>query len=345
MPPSSPADPRPSGPEPTRTPAAHGDAWRVHLPVLGDELLDLPRGVFVDLARRGGVQAWLTDDPDEADLVLFTQASMLPWQRRPILEHPTRLRHRDRSIVYDPGDRPWCAMPGIYTSMPSRAFRSPFQEAWGYADIEESRFVPLRTADRDLLFSFVGSLTHRCREPLLRLRHPRGVVDRTDGFVYWDPDSPAFVARRERFDDLLGRASFVLCPRGHGTASFRLFEVMAAGRVPVIISDDWVPPIGPDWSTFTLRIAEGDLERLPALLEATEDRAVDMGRLAASTYDRWFANAVSFTRLAEAGIRIVQRSPLERFPRHGIRDSHRLRLAAAAALGGARARLARRGAA
>ena len=50
---------------------------------------------------------------------------------------------------------------------------------------------------------------------------------------------------------------------------------MRMGRVPVILSDDWVEPIGPSWEKFSIRIRERDVDRIPAPLEKRE---ADRGR-------------------------------------------------------------------
>ena len=46
---------------------------------------------------------------------------------------------------------------------------------------------------------------------------------------------------------------------------------MKSGRAPAIVSDDWEPPAGPDWESFSVRIAERDIERVPEILEARRD--------------------------------------------------------------------------
>jgi len=54
-------------------------------------------------------------------------------------------------------------------------------------------------------------------------------------------------------------SKFVLCPRGGSPSSVRIFETLAAGRIPVIISDDLILPL-PDigWDKFSIRVPEKD---------------------------------------------------------------------------------------
>jgi hypothetical protein len=74
---------------------------------------------------------------------------------------------------------------------------------------------------------------------------------------------------------------------------------MMLGRVPVIVSDQWVPPQGPDWSSMSVRVEEGDVDSIPALLEATAAEAQAMGRVARGAWVDWFSEDASFHRTVE----------------------------------------------
>ena len=126
--------------------------------------------------------------------------------------------------------------------------------------------------------------------------------------MFWDERSPNFTTKRARFQEILMRSRFVLCPRGRGTSSMRLYETLAAGRVPVIISDDWVPPRGPDWAACSLRWPEG---RIEGLLEVLEERDQDwsaMSAVARREYAEYFARDVAFHRLLELYGELVESS-------------------------------------
>jgi len=92
---------------------------------------------------------------------------------------------------------------------------------------------------------------------------------------------------------------FILCPTGAGTSTPRFFEAMKAGRVPVILSDNWVAPEGPRWQAFSLRVPERDVRLLPQILEQHETRAAAMGMLAREEFERWFSETVCFHRIVE----------------------------------------------
>jgi hypothetical protein len=111
--------------------------------------------------------------------------------------------------------------------------------------------------------------------------------------------------RRERLDydrryaEVTKASKFVLCPRGLSPSSIRLFETMRIGRVPVILSDAWLQPLGPEWTKFSIRVAERDSKKIPKILEDREGEAMAMGELARKEWERWFSEEVLFHQLVE----------------------------------------------
>jgi len=310
----------PDSSESTHVPGAGGAPLAVHFATTGDAGIDLPIPEWEGLAALSRSGHRVVADPHHADLILITQVHMCadPLSLRALRGSEAWQVHRDRTFVVDSSDRPWCAFPGLYASMPSRYFRVPWQRAWGYAWVAEDRFLPLRAHEPDLLFSFVGGRHAPCREAVLRLRSPRALVDDSTGFNPYLPSTPTSDDRRAFYTETVARSKFVLCPRGRGTGSYRLQEVMAAGRVPVIISDDWVEPEGPDWGSATLRWPERAVRELPMYLASIEDRFPVMAAAAAEVYDTWFSADVAFDRMVEALQRVPRYSD---FPERGLRDS------------------------
>jgi hypothetical protein len=77
--------------------------------------------------------------------------------------------------------------------------------------------------------------------------------------------------------EMLRDSHFVLCPRGKGPTSWRFYETMMAARVPVIISDGWVPARDIDWLSCSLQVSESDIDSIPSLCAANVGRAQEMG--------------------------------------------------------------------
>lgn len=262
----------------------------------------LPR--FKELASkdRFGVHS-LTDIPEEADLILFVDArhEHADWRLRALRSHPLVRNYRERAFIYNEMDQPWCALPGVYVSMPRGAFNPQRQRACSYVHHVNPYVDALSAVDGqpDLLFSFAGRRCHPVREQILKLRHPRAIIQDTSATSFFGTSGQEIEAKKRDYAELLARTKFVLCPRGSGPASFRLFETLAVGRVPVILGDEWVEPAGPDWPACSVRVPEAEAQSLPALLERLEDRYPEMARAAVETYREWFAPDVLFHRLVE----------------------------------------------
>lgn len=291
-------------------------------------LIYLPRlenGPFVDtavnhletLARVDRVgEHELTDDPTVADVILFPQCHMVDWRLQAIRKHHLTRSFWEKVMIYDERDRTWPSFPGVYVSMPKRRFDCRFQRAWSYMAVPEAGDIQ---DDADLLFSFVGSPSSPCRTPLFALHHAESVVEEVQDFMFWDESSPAYSQRRSRYQEILSRSRFVLCPRGRGTSTFRLYEALAAGRVPVIISDDWIPPDGPNWDSFSIRWPEGRTEDLVAMLEERDAEWPAMSVAAKSAHRAFFDTDVAFHQLINACQRLLESPTWRPATRAGIR--------------------------
>lgn len=313
----------------------------IHLPRLNDPYLDQPVDTFMMHASTDRIGTHLiADSPGQADVILFTQCHMLvrDWRLTRITHHPLRRAFPGKVMVYNEFDRPWCALPGVYVSMPRRHFVAEHQRPWAYF-APQPRVTLIEAPD--LLFSFVASNTTPCRRPLFALKHPDAIVEEVRGFRLWDSASERFDERRARFNDVLARSRFVLCPRGNATSSVRLYETLAAGAVPVIIADEWVPPAGPEWETFSIRWPEGRVDGLIETLEARDAEWLSMSKRARRAYDDYFSPDVYFHHVAERCRDLVQAGSLERFPARGVIDRRYAELAVANAH--ARVRHARAG--
>jgi hypothetical protein len=132
------------------------------------------------------------------------------------------------------------------------------------------------------------------------LNDPAGLIENTAHFNIFTDDPAQLAAQKQWYADIMRRSKFVLCPRGVGTSSFRLFEAMKAGRCPVILSDGWVPPEAPAWESFSIRVPERLAERIPDLLRDRESEYLELGLRARQVFDEWFADNVKFDRMVES---------------------------------------------
>jgi hypothetical protein len=247
----------------------------------------------------------VTADPEAADLIIFVEFYGAGWYFARVRRHPLLKHHREKCFLFSANPLVIPLLPGVYTGVERRWATSRTRPGF-YLGRPLNEFTTYTAPAHDLpyLFSFMGSVRNaRVRAKLSTLRHPRSFFQNTT--EDFDRVLDRTMDRRERLDyhrryaELTKATKFVLCPRGVSASSIRLFETMRMGRVPVILSDGWIPPVGPRWNEFSLRVRERDFTRLPALLEKSEPEAVRMGGLARTEWERWFSEEVLFHQLVE----------------------------------------------
>ncbi len=248
----------------------------------------------------------LVASPDDADLILFVEHSTDAGAYfQHVRRHDLHRRRPQDCFLFCSTDRMIPFLPGVYAGVERSWYRSSWTRSGPYLGIGQNLGVAPAAGrcDPRWLFSFVGT-PHSApiRARVLALRHTRALIRDT-------ADANRNALPPAEYADTIRNSAFVLCPRGGGTASFRLFETLMHGRVPVIISDEWMAPVGPDWSGFSLRVAEADVPQIPALLEAHEPAAAEMGRAAREAWEEWFAPEVLFHRIIDWCLDIEAAAP------------------------------------
>jgi hypothetical protein len=263
----------------------------IHLAPLNEsELLDL----LQDRARHSR-QHTLVRQSADADLILL--AGSFGAEPDLLLRHPLYLLHPERCAVYTEDDNYLPLAPGVYCSAEidehSRAGRIFSYSYVSRTGQFSNPFIGSASAppEKSLLFSFQGGSTSLLRKRLFNVRFGRSdvLVENTSTYYHWDLNQPGREDRQLHYARTLASSHFVLCPRGAGTGSIRLFEVMSAGIAPVLISDSYLLPPGIDWDSFLLRIPEKDISRIPELLTPHLASSAERGRLAQAAWLQHFA--------------------------------------------------------
>ena len=256
------------------------------------------------------------DDPREADLILFVETSSAAGHYFELVRrHPTYREFARKSYLFSSTDKVVPFLPGVYASIERRWYWPAWTRSGHYLGVKERgalRYDPDRLPSR--LFSFVGDAgTHPLRRRLMRLRHPDAILIDThsESLAIERGERPQMLPEEyvARYASAIADSAFVLCPPGGGTSSFRLFEAMMLGRVPVIVSDQWVPPDGPDWERVSVRITESEVETIPARLESLAADAPAMGEAARTAWLDWFSEGASFHRTIEWCLDLARSAP------------------------------------
>lgn len=107
-------------------------------------------------------------------------------------------------------------------------------------------------------------------------------------------------AREEYINNIL-ESDFVLAPRGDGNYSLRFYEILALGRIPVLIDTDIPLPLEKklDYSKFILRISYKDADKLPKIISEfykniSEDEFLNMQKLAREVFQKYLRQDMFF---------------------------------------------------
>jgi len=160
------------------------------------------------------------------------------------------------------------------------------------------QIAPVQPASgkRDLLFSFCGET--------IKEGWPEGFVRSPSMKSAWDflrsENSGTAVIGNIRelqarfggnpFYDLPKRSLFTLCPRGISCWSFRVFEAILSGSIPIILSDSYMKPF-PDlipWDLFSITVPENSLADAAKIVKALTPEVVQSLTKNLARYQKMF---------------------------------------------------------
>jgi hypothetical protein len=257
-----------------------------------------------------------TDDPELSDII-FTPDTLFTYHH----DRPFLYKFLHKCYALDCADRPHLIIPGLYSSAIkffhkhrvrgcSYLFNRHRCNAFLNSDADGESGVNLQ---KKYLFSFIGGSTSWVRKRLLKLDFQREdvVVQCSTGkYNHWSDDQKNREEIQKSYVEVIRQSKFALCPRGIGSNSIRLFEVMELGVAPIIISDAWLPPQGIDWKSFALFVKESEIAHLVELAEKHASEAEERGRLARVAWEQNFSDPFCFNRCIE----VVEELSLSRIP-------------------------------
>jgi len=141
----------------------------------------------------------------------------------------------------------------------------------------ESKFfdsiIPKKWSEKTIFCSFIGGYTHTVRRQLTEC-----VEKLADYYIYVTKQGEIY--NKDLYVEKSMNSKFCLAPRGFGRSSFRFFEVLKLGSIPVYIWDDkdWLPfKHIIDYSMMCVTINISELENLDSILrKITEEQYENM---------------------------------------------------------------------
>ncbi|XAR57499.1 Xylogalacturonan beta-1,3-xylosyltransferase [Bertholletia excelsa] len=143
---------------------------------------------------------------------------------------------------------------GKDVSLPETSIRNPGRPLRGMGG--------KRVSQRPLLAFFAGNMHGRVRPILLKYWG-----DKDEDMRIYGP-LPRRVSSHMSYVEHMKSSKYCLCPMGYEVNSPRIVEAIYYECVPVIIADNFVPPLNEvlDWSAFSLVVAEKDIPKLKKIL-------------------------------------------------------------------------------
>lgn len=149
---------------------------------------------------------------------------------------------------------------------------------------------------KDILCSFVGSMTHPVRQKMYETLKDRA------GYEFVTKDWSINVNDKflDTFIDITKRSKYTLCPRGYGAQSFRFYEAIQLGSVPVYIYDTpWLPFENEiSYGLFSIVLHEKNLHMLPGILRhIPEDVYIKMLQKGREVYTNYFTMSTTYQQI------------------------------------------------
>ena len=149
---------------------------------------------------------------------------------------------------------------------------------------------------RDLLYSFIGGYVEETyltnvRERIFNMKHPENTIIKNTGSWHFYKDvylgyqskkgklieNDEDHLKTKIYNEVLLRSEFSLCPSGSGPNSIRLWESLACGSIPVLLSDTLELPRHKLWDDAILKIREKNVETIPEILNSiSENQKINM---------------------------------------------------------------------
>ncbi len=248
------------------------------------------QGVRADLLGREGLSE--AASPEAADAIfVHEENSFKEWRYvSTLLDDPVIGRFPNKVYTINTDDCANGLLRGVYTSLPKCRFSAQFHGIVPYASFPNQAVLARRGEPRPepkYLGTWRGNpkSNRRLRTRFMQIcgKSPAFLVESTTSWLNHDANE------KDHYVDLLLAGRFSLCPAGWAAVSFRIYESMALGVAPAIIADEFVPPNGPNWNDFSIRVPEDNVENLASILDRFADKYLEMGQLGRQAWEQYFS--------------------------------------------------------
>jgi hypothetical protein len=195
-------------------------------------------------------------------------------------------------------DFPCGFLPGLYISLRPKTYNPLRHRTCCYAgtinEFIDEYYKEAFSTKPSLLFSFRGNIdNHPVRRRIL-MKYSNRSDSKMTAINLFHHEYTA--EQKKQYIQEILNSYFVLCPGGFSPSSYRLYEVMALARCPVIISDSWIPIEGIAWDKCSIKVRESQIRLIPKVLQERKEDAIRLGLNARKVWEDNFSEESRFQR-------------------------------------------------
>ena len=143
--------------------------------------------------------------------------------------------------------------------------------------------ITTRKKSKTPVIGFCGALTHKIRTNIINTLNIKSNNYKTNFLIrnqFWG-GSPDNISLRKEFIKNTIDSDFIICARGAGNFSYRLYETLSSGRIPIFIDSDSVIPFEEkiNFKDYFPIIKENDIGNIAKIILNFWDRIRDYSDL------------------------------------------------------------------
>jgi hypothetical protein len=268
----------------------------------------------------------LSKDPELTDIIVFGKDDYKYLTQSPIFQI-----YKNKSICITEFYSPSFFIPSIYSNNQKKPFLGGSRiETMNYPLTQLKDWSNWLKLSKDLpstkkyLYSFLGGSTAFVRKRLFKhydniknkSEFSDYIIEATDYYEHWNYE-PNYLEKKlintKRYWSIMNQSKYILCPRGAGVSSIRLFESLRLGIAPVILSNDWIPPKDVNWS-FAIFIKEKNIKEIDSIIRNQSSEWEERGREALKVFETYYSNSAVSNTLYKSILRLHKnRNPSKEF--------------------------------
>jgi hypothetical protein len=128
--------------------------------------------------------------------------------------------------------------------------------------------IELNSTPNNYILTFCGFVGNNRRPILDQITKNYNYCNFIYRSGFWAPElSSKKTARKDFYQNLLS-GSYSFCIRGNGNFSYRFYEALSFGRIPILLDTDCVLPFSNiiDWNKFIIKINIDDITNLDSII-------------------------------------------------------------------------------